>query len=354
MKALNMSEHAIKPFDNCPALDGYHCQTNSLAKIYHFNEAPLSEEMLFGLGGGIGYIYWHPKDGSPFIGGRGNTKGFFADVGKKTGVTIAEVTTSSPKKAQALLLSKLKESKPVMVFGDMGYLPWFRFPEDYHFGGHTFVVCGYDGNESALASDLDHKTTGLKKGFYHPISLTDLAKARGSVCKPFPPKNVWLDFDFTGYEPPIREDILGSVRRNAGAMLYPSISNLGVRGIRRTSRELLKWPAMFDEARLDSHLFGIYISVEIGGTGGGCFRQMYSRFLLEAAAVTSNRTLKKASAAFSESGNLFTEAALLFASAHEESVPRESITRASELFAKIADVEEKAFDLLYEKLPDEA
>jgi len=43
----------IKPFDNCPALDGYHCQTNSLAKIFHHYDHPLSEDMILGLGAGM-------------------------------------------------------------------------------------------------------------------------------------------------------------------------------------------------------------------------------------------------------------------------------------------------------------
>ncbi len=34
----------IQPFANCLPLDGYHCQTNSLAKIYHFNNHPLSSQ----------------------------------------------------------------------------------------------------------------------------------------------------------------------------------------------------------------------------------------------------------------------------------------------------------------------
>jgi hypothetical protein len=55
-----------------------------LAKIFHFNKHPLSEDMLLGLGAGMGFIYWKmkvPKFGDYiFIGGRGNTKNFFKDI----------------------------------------------------------------------------------------------------------------------------------------------------------------------------------------------------------------------------------------------------------------------------------
>jgi hypothetical protein len=42
-----------EPFKNSPALDGCHCQTNSLAKIFHFHGRPLSEEMILRLGTGL-------------------------------------------------------------------------------------------------------------------------------------------------------------------------------------------------------------------------------------------------------------------------------------------------------------
>ena len=153
----------ITPFDNCKAVDGYHCQTNSLAKIFHYHNCPLSEDMLLGLGSGMGFIYWHQRGIPPFIGGRGNVKNFFQDLGNRTSVKIEVKSTSSEKKAESALLEKLVKKEPVMVYGDMGFLPWFDLHEGYHFGGHTFVICGYNGADSVLASDMDQMASGLKK-----------------------------------------------------------------------------------------------------------------------------------------------------------------------------------------------
>ena len=66
-----------------------------------------------------------------FIGGSGNMKDFFTDLGKRTGVKIATVSTASAKKAESVLMEKLAKKEPVMLFGDMGYLPWFEFPNNY-------------------------------------------------------------------------------------------------------------------------------------------------------------------------------------------------------------------------------
>ena len=50
---------------------GKHCWTTALKSLFDHHGLHLSEEMLFGLGGGIGFIYWYMKMmPAPFIGGR--------------------------------------------------------------------------------------------------------------------------------------------------------------------------------------------------------------------------------------------------------------------------------------------
>jgi hypothetical protein len=338
----------IKPFDNCPALDGYHCQTNSLAKIYHYYNCPVSEDMLLGLGAGMGFMYWHQKGVPPFIGGRANVKNFFHDLGTRTSTQLDMKSTSSEKKAESVLLDTLKEKKPVMVFGDMGFLPWFDLPEEYHFGGHTFVVCGYDGKDMVLASDIDQKASGLKKGFYYPISIEQLRKARSSKFKPFPPKNSYLECNFNDFQYPTGEDLYTAIRQTVDMMLNPPISNFGIKGIRRTSQELMKWPNVFSDKELRMNLFTLYIFIEIGGTGGGCFRYMYSRFLKEAADITSNTRLNQAASKMYDSGKRFTEIGLLFEDADTAGDIDSKIDKACEKFILIADMEERIFHLLSE------
>jgi hypothetical protein len=339
----------IKPFENCPALDGYHCVTSSLAKIFNFYGRPVSEDMLLGLGAGMGFIYWQMKmDSGPyiFVGGRANNKDFFHDLGKRVGVNIKVVSTSSAQKAEAVLLGKLAGKEPVMLFGDMGFLPWFDFPQEYHFGGHTFVVCGYDGEGAVLASDMDQKASGLKKGFYFPITLEQLRKARNSTYKPFPARNTWLEFDFSHFHAPGPADLYSAIQQTVDAQLNPPIKNIGVKGIRHTAKEILKWPDLFNEHDLRMNLFNFYIFIEIGGTGGGCFRYMYSRFLKEASTVTRNPALEAASYTMFRSGEMFSEIGQLFKNAESDPDICDRIRLASAAFQKIADLEEEVYLLL--------
>ena len=341
----------IKPFNNCPALDGCHCQSSSLAKVFHYHGHPLSEDMLLGLGAGMGFIYWKMKMGSEdfvFIGGRGNTKEFFSDLGMRTGVEIDLKMTTSVKRAEKTLLEKLLQREPVMVFGDMGYLPWFELPDDYHFGGHTFVVCGYDGGDSVLASDIDQKATGLKKGFYYPITLERLGEARGSKHKPFPPKNAYLELDFKNFRDPGKGDIYSAIEQACEAQLDPPIKNIGIKGIRHTAKELPKWRNIFEDEELRMNLFSLYIFIEIGGTGGGCFRYMYSRFLEESAEITGNKELSKAAERLNESGKLFSEIGESFRDAELATDLEEKIETACGRFEQIAEIEDDVFNGLSE------
>lgn len=340
----NQSE--LKPFPNCPALDGYHCQTNSLAKIYHFYDHPLTEDMLLGLGSGMGFIFWHQKGTYPFVGGRANLKSFFSDVGKRTSVKIDVKMTSSKQKAEKRLTEMLKKSTPVMMYGDMGMLPWFDLPDGYHFGGHTFVVCGFDGIQTVLASDMEQKATGLKKGMYSPVSLDEIKKARSSTFKPFPPKNAWLEFDFSLFRNPDKQDIYSALKQTAEAMLYPPISNVGIKGFYRTASEIEKWPGQLNDKQLRMFLFNIYIFIEVGGTGGGCFRYMYSRFLKEACQITGNRSLERASEMIDESGQLFTETGLMFKEIESSRTITNEIKLAAEKLRQAASIEEKAYKYL--------
>jgi len=336
----------LEPFKNCPPLDGYHCVTNSLAKIFHYYGRPVSEDMLLGLGAGMGFIYWQMKMGSDpyiFVGGRANNKDFFHDLGKRVGVDIDVVSTSSASKAESALLGKLAGQEPVMVFGDMGFLPWFDFPTEYHFGGHTFVVCGYDGDNTLLASDMDPKASGLKKGFYSPITMEQLRNARNSAYKPFPPKNSWLEFDFSRFHAPTPADLYSAIQQTVDAQLDPPIKNIGVKGLRHTAKELLKWPDLFNEHDLRMNLFNFYIFIEIGGTGGGCFRAMYSRFLKEASRVTQNPELEAVSTKMARSGAMFSEIGMLFKNAELDPDICDRIRLASAAFKKIADLEEEVY-----------
>ncbi len=340
----------IKPFKNFKALDGYHCQTNSFAKIFHFYNFPLSEEMLLGIGSGLGFIYWHQKGTIPFMGGRDNNKNFHRDIGERTGVAIEKRSTSSTAKAEKSLIEMLNNQEPVMMFVDMGFLPCFDFGEDYHFGGHTHVVGGFNGRDRVLVSEMDPEGTELKKGFFYEMSLEQLARARGSKFKPFPPDNAYFVFDFTKFRSPTKEDLFTAIAQTVKTVLSPPISNLGIKGIRKAGTMIMKWEKQFPDNDFRMSLFNIYLFVTVAGTGGGLFRYMYGRFLKEVSGIVSEREFDRIGDDIIQCGRLWTDIALPMKDALDMENPGSLVKDIQEKFNVIADKEEQVFQRLREIL----
>jgi hypothetical protein len=333
------------PFPGFKSLVTHHCITGSLRHIYAFHDHPISEEMLLGLGAGLGFIYWHSKGTLPFLGGRANVgrpgeEGLEITSGRRTGVRVERHHTSSPRKAEKALMEMLEAEIPVMLMVDMGFLPYLNMPKDYHFGGHSIAVGGYDPNRAeVLVADRDK--------MLHPVSLEDLAKARGSAFRPFPPRNAWFTFDFQDKRQPFPEEVFAAIQETCNGMLEGQISNLGVRGIRKAATQVLKWPDTMgeDELRLTCANVFIFIDAE-GGTGGGIFRYMYARFLEEASSITGEVELSEEGRALRQIGDLWQGIAQIYKRSSLSENPASILTDTTDPLLKIADLEEGTWSRL--------
>ncbi len=338
---------AVRALAGFRSLATHHCVTGSLRHIYEFHGHPISEELLLGLGAGVGFVYWHMKGTPPMYGGRANVgrpgeEGLAATAGRRTGVRVSLGRTNSAHKAEASLLEMLARGEPVMILVDMGFLPYLDLPAGYHFGGHAVVVCGYDPQgEQVLLADRDEEL--------HPVSLAQLAQARGSTYKPFPPQNAWYTFDFASVRAPEPPEVWQAVHEVAVPMLEPPIANLGVKGIRKAAQETLKWPQIMDRAELRQACFNAFIFIDAaGGTGGGIFRYMYGRFLAEAAGITGTAHLAKVGQDLQQVGDLWQGVAEAFLAAHSAPDPATQLPAAVAPLATIAGREELIWQELRE------
>jgi hypothetical protein len=335
----------LKPLEGFQHFSTHHCVTGSMRHLYAYNDHGISEDMLLGIGAGVGFSYWHFKGQAPFMGGRGNVsrpgeEGLEKTAGRRTGVAVEFYTTSSARKAEQALLEILDAGQPVMIQCDMGFLPYFDFGgEEYHFGWHVVVVCGYDAKlRQVLVADRD----GL-----HPISMEDLEKARGSKHKPFPPKHKWYTFDFGNKRHPTASEVWQAIDEQVRAMLEPPISNIGVKGIRKAAKRGLEWPQVMDEDALRAALFNAYIFIDAeGGTGGGLFRYMFSRFLREATRITGDLRIEKIADEFEGIGSRWQHVAETFRKGWDAQDPASVLGETTAPMLEIADLEEAAWTRL--------
>jgi hypothetical protein len=341
---------ALKPLDGFKSLETHHCFTGSMRHIYEFQDYPISEDLLLGLGAGVGFVYWHVKGTLPFYGGRANVgrpgeEGLAKTAGRRTGVCVESFQTRSARKTEKALLDMLALGEPVMIHVDMGFLPYFNFPVEYHFGRHIVVVAGYDPEtRQVLIADRDEEL--------HPVSLEDLARARGSKFKPFSPRHTWYTFDFSGKRPPEPEEVRQAIREVVAGMLEPPITNLGVKGIRKAVKRTLKWPESMDEEQLRFACFNVFIFIDAeGGSGGGIFRYMYSRFLREAAQITDDEQMVAVADEFQRIGDRWQVVAETFKRASEADDPAAILAGIGAPLLELADLEEAAWSQLGELFP---
>ncbi len=333
----------LQPFPGFKNFTTHHCITGSLQHIYEFYEYPASEEMLLGLGAGVGFIYWHTKGTLPFIGGRANLErpgndGLEKDIGHRTGVQVTSHRTDSPAKAEKKLLEMLNAGQPVLLVLDMGYLPYYDFGDrEFHFGYHAVVACGYDPQtRQVLLADRDIEL--------HPVSLGILAKARGSKYKPFPPRHLWYSFDFSHKRAPVPDEIHQAIHHCAKDMLDPPIANFGVKGIYKAAQRIRSWPKALNEQELRETCINTAIMIDArGGTGGGLFRYMYGRFLGEVAGLTGAAELLETSRQMQAIGDQWQVAAKFFQQAYEAENPADMLAEVCSLLPQIAEQEESVW-----------
>lgn len=254
---------------------GRHCETASLQKVLRHHALLVSEELLFGLGGGIGFAYWQSKGMSrPFIGARnGKFPDFTVRMGAALGQRIEVQRTSSQRRAYDNLMHELALGRPVICYGDIFFLPYFQV--DRHFGGHAFVVYGVDEpNDRVLVSDRTKSP--------RTCTLAELVRARGSTTPPFPPRNSQLRIHLDAGAAVTDDALREAIRSCCRSMLHPPMSSFGLPGLRTFADRCDRIVREAPPEQVVDHLMTTYVDLELAGTGGNAFRTMYRAFLAEA------------------------------------------------------------------------
>ncbi|MFW9811905.1 MAG: BtrH N-terminal domain-containing protein [Candidatus Thorarchaeota archaeon] len=341
-----MSERIVLDFEHLPG--GKNCMTSSLWKLLGHRGHKISEEMLVGIGSGLGFIYWKMKQmPTPFVGGMNGGRfptilGLAVD---RLGGEWKVLKSSSIKKAHSHLRETLLQDQPVLVCADLGFLDYLSLGGDDHFGMHTILVYGID-EEKDEAYISDRFATAIT------IPLSRLQKARASEYHPFPAKNKLMQVFMPEETIPLEEIIPSAVRENMEFMLNPPISNMGTSGILRWKKELRRYPKILPDSRSIMHaLVEHFVYIEVGGSGGSLFRRMYSQFLKEAAQVMKDQELQKVSHLYDDICDDWSELAIRLT---PDDMP--SMARIREIYVKnnhdMEQIGVRALDDVKERLAD--
>lgn len=326
----------IEPFE---PFKGQHCETTATGTLLKHAGLDLSEPMLFGLGQGLGFIYWDSKAMDfPFLGGRTKQNHLTDNLTGNLGLQLHRSETSSVKKAWETAQSRIDAGTPVGLQLDSFYLDYFT--TKVHFGGHFVAMYGYDEAHAYLVDTIQQGTSATAT--LHGLELA--RNARG----PMTSRNLCYTLALGDQAPDLAKAATRAIAGNAADFVNPPINNLGYKGITKAAREVKRWFARTNDPQRDLTLTAMLM--ERAGTGGALFRNLYRDFLGECAALLDHDAIAEGHRRYSEIAPIWTQVAALLHDAGTTGEQRH-LDDASQLLTQLAELEKTAMQSLLEVGP---
>lgn len=320
--------------ENLKPFHGEHCETTATGTLLKQLGIDLSEPMLFGLGEGLGFIFWNMKSMDfPFIGGRVKPDLLTENIAKNLNLELTVKETASIQKAWDNVKELIDKGQAVGLKLDCFHLEYFSKP--FHFAGHYTALYGYDNVNAFL---VDTK----QQGGQVQTSLKSLALARAEEG-PMSSKNLYYTLRATNKDFDIKEAIVVAIRNNATEYINPPITNIGYKGILKASTEIIKW--FKTSKNIEEEFKTSSMLMEKAGTGGALFRNLYRDFLKESYELLKLEKLKTGHEAFVEIAELWTSVSGLFEKV-SQTKDFKYIQQASDILKIISEKEKKTMELL--------
>jgi Domain of unknown function (DUF4872)/Butirosin biosynthesis protein H, N-terminal len=316
--------------DKIKLFDGQHCETTTTGTLLRQLDIELSEPMLFGLGEGLGFIFWKMKSMNfPFIGGRVKTDLLTQNIARNLNLELNIKETTSKQKAWESVKELIDNGQIVGLKLDCFHLQYFSRP--FHYA----ALYDYD-NENAFLVDTNQQGGQVK------TSLKSLALARAEKG-PMASKNLYYTLRRTDKKFDLKTAIIKAIKNNAIDYLNPPITNIGYKGILKTSTAIIKW---FETSKdIENDFKTSAMLMEKAGTGGALFRNLYRDFLKESYGLLKVEKLKSGHIAFVEIAELWTSVSQLFEKV-SETKDFKYIQQASNILKTISDKEKTTMEML--------
>ncbi|MFA5262820.1 MAG: BtrH N-terminal domain-containing protein [Opitutaceae bacterium] len=282
-----------------------HCESGATANLLRYHGMDISEPITFGIGGGLFFGYF------PFLRMahirvttfRKAPGAIFPNAMKRLGVAHSIATFFSRTNARSKLDQLLDQSTPVGCQVGFFWLPYVPRAMRSHFNAHNIVIYGRRGSDYLVSEP------GLQDvQILHAADLERARFARGGMNPRG--KMFWLREDRSTKTIDLRRPIREGILDTCHSMLDIPIPLLGIKGIRRLARDLLKWGAKLPIAETRDNVNQIVIMQEVVGSGGAGFRFMYAAFLQQASEILANPALAEASRQMTAIGDKWREFAL--------------------------------------------
>ncbi|WNO72659.1 MULTISPECIES: BtrH N-terminal domain-containing protein [unclassified Streptomyces] len=314
---------------------GEHCESSTLANMLLNRGIDLSEPLLFGLGRGISFLYWHSKQmPAPFLGGRVKPDHLIRNATAALGVELFESETTSQAKAERELIAALDAGEVVGLKLDRFHLDYAH--DSFHFAAHYLACVGYTPETYTVV-----ETAGLG---VQSTSRAGLAQARAAKG-PMSSRSLSFRLGTSDFDP---RALAGACREAIAAtaddFLNPPITNMGHKGFQKAAKAMRGWCDALDEP---AAAFGFLAhSIEDGGTGGGFFRTLWADFLDEAAELTGEPAYASVAGTYRELSTRWTRIAHLLRDESEPAAMRKAAEEVAVILEDLGRAEHDAMSKL--------
>ncbi|MFW9903774.1 MAG: BtrH N-terminal domain-containing protein [Candidatus Thorarchaeota archaeon] len=340
------SSHTIETFLHNK---GSHCESTTLRNLITHEGIKITEPMVFGLDCTFGFTFFNNSQGEPiedlfgrefpiFIGGKQGSIVKDSMVCRVLGLNIGIETFNSSVVAWDTSKRWIMQNIPLGIQVDMGFLSYFDWPEEMHFGGHYITLTGFD-EVKGVAFIYDTEFDDVQE-----VSIEELKKARRSkfgerFLHPHN-KQVHILTRPDGKKSPFARAVKLALRQVAQQVVAPSTNYHGIPALRLFMESIPSWPNIlkgtlkipYSNKIVSKSAFTlemVYRLIEEMGTGGAIFRNLYSNYLKE---LVDHPEIKEGINAWKEEELFYLEDAM------------EQITKSAVLWTEFSSNIEKALN----------
>ena len=270
------------------------CETGVLANMLELYGMNLSEEMIFGIGSGL-YFMYSPilaVDGTCYPMMRLQPVEMVKRVADRLNLDIrVKSFGENKKKAKAFLDGIVDRNIPVGVVLNVKGLSYFNVSGIVSdFNGHVVAVIGTDDTDYVIA-ETDNRLASDECFRVGKDMITDLRFSPGIGASHG--KIFWMELPVgsPSIDARLKEATLLGLEESCNKFLRVILPHYGVKGLHYFAKDLRTWGERFDSREISFKLMWYYRLIERAGTGGSGYRYIYRDFLKEASQLFESEVL---------------------------------------------------------------